>query len=66
MKIDFYWNGSFVGVEYSIMIDDDEIFLGEYGLSENEAKLKSINILKNNFNIDYELNDIWFKFGGKL
>jgi hypothetical protein len=66
MEIKFYWNGSFIGTHYSIIVNNVEINLEEISLSEDAAKLKVINILKNDFNIDYNYNDIRFDFGGNL
>jgi hypothetical protein len=66
MEIKFYWNGSFAGTNYSITINEKEIRLGGVDEDENEAKLKAIEILKYDYNIDYNVDEIKFEWGGRL
>jgi hypothetical protein len=66
-KIDFYYNGSFVGTNHSMTIDGgEEIPLGGIVSNEKEAKEAAIRILKENYNIEYTSDDINFKWGGRL
>jgi len=64
--IEFYWNGSFVGHNYYMVVDGYEISLGAISTSEKEAKEEAIYILKENYGIDYNINDIEWKWGGCL
>ena len=66
MKIKFYWNGSFAGANHSMTINDKNIRLGGIVSNEKEAKLKAIEILKSDYNIDYNSDDIKFEWGGRL
>ena len=67
MKIEFIWNGSIVGRSHSLKIDDKYIDLGLAIVSEEEeAKLIIIEYLKNNYNLEYDINNINFKWGGQL
>ena len=67
MKIKFYWNGSFLGSNYSMKIDDNEIHLGLGCVSEeSEAKKQIIKILKSDYNLEYTNEDIKFEWGGRL
>ncbi len=66
MEIKFYWNGSFVGTNHSMSINGKEVRLGGVVSNENEAKLKAVEILKQDYGIDYNINDIKFEFGGRL
>jgi hypothetical protein len=63
--IKFFWNGSFAGINYSMVVNDKEIGLG-YFCPEDEAKLKAIEILKDDYNLDYDFNNINFIWGGCL
>ena len=46
-KIEFFWNGSFAGTNYSMKIDDgSEIRLGGVVSNFEEAKTEAIRILK--------------------
>jgi len=65
MKIEFIWNSSFVGTNHSMIIDKQEIMLGGVISNKTEAKQEAIEILKQ-FNIDYKVEDIEFKWGGRL
>ena len=66
-KIEFFWNGSFAGTNYSMKIDDgSEIRLGGVVSNFEEAKTEAIRILKENYEINYNQDDIDFKWGGRL
>ena len=47
-------------------INGKEIILGGVVSSEEEAKVEAIRILKEEYNIDYNPNDVNFTFGGRL
>lgn len=64
MEIKFYWNGSFAGAGYHMTVDGGRIGLGHF--DEDQAKLNAVNILKTNYNLDYNINDINFIWGGEL
>jgi hypothetical protein len=66
MEIKFYWNGSFVGTNHNMTINGKEIRLGKIVSNEDEVKLEAIEILKRDYNIDYNINDIKFEWGGRL
>lgn len=66
MNIKFYWNGNFAGTNYCMIIDNKEIGLGRIWSNENDAKLEAIEILKRDYNIDYNKEDISFEWGGRL
>lgn len=66
MEVKFYWNGSFVGTEYSMVVNGQDISLGGFNPQPDEAKSEAIHILKESFNIDYPEKEIVFEFGGKL
>jgi len=63
MKIDFYWNSSIVGRTHHMKIDGKEINLGlhRFSNSEKEAKTKILEILKQDYNLDYNDEDINFE-----
>ena len=66
MEIKFYWNGSFAGTNHSMTINGTNIRLGGIVSNENEAKLKAVEILKQDYNTDYNIEDIKFEWGGRL
>ncbi len=66
MEIKFYWNGSFFGTNHSMTINEKEIRLGGVVSNEDEAKLEAIEILKRDYNIDYNVDEIKFQWGGRL
>jgi hypothetical protein len=66
MEIKFYWNGSFAGDNHSMTIDGKEVRLGGVVSNEEEAKLEAIEILKRDYNIDYNVDEIKFEWGGRL
>jgi len=66
MEIKFYWNGSFAGTNHSMTINGKNIRLGGIVSNENEAKLKAVDILKQDYEIDYNVDDIKFEWGGRL
>jgi hypothetical protein len=68
MEIKFYWNGSIVGHTNHMYIDGVEIDLGLncFSNSQEEAKERIIEILKRDYNINYEKTDIEFKRGCRL
>lgn len=66
MEIKFYWNGSFAGGNHSMTIDGKEVRLGGVVSNEEEAKLEAIEILKRDYNIDYNVDEIKFEWGGRL
>jgi hypothetical protein len=66
MEIKFYWNGSFAGTNHSMTINGENIRLGGIVSNENEAKLKAVEILKQDYNTDYNIEDIKFEWGGRL
>jgi hypothetical protein len=66
MEIKFYWNGSFAGTNHSMTISGKEVRLGGVVSNENEAKLKAVEILKQDYGIDYNVDDIKFEWGGRL
>lgn len=66
MEIKFYWNGSFAGISYYMTINDNQIGIGCLDLSEDEAKLKAVEILKQDYGIDYNVDEIKFEWGGQL
>ncbi len=67
MEIKFYWNGSFVGHTYHMEIDGKDISLGlGFFAGEDEAIEKIIQILKDNYGLDYKKEDIIFEWGGCL
>lgn len=65
MEIKFYWNGSFVGCSYHMSVNGDQTGLGFF-VSENEAKLNAIKLLKEYYNVDYNIDNIIFEWGGEL
>jgi hypothetical protein len=65
-KINFYWNGSIVGTNHSMSLNNKKISLGGITSTEQEAKLEAIEILKQSYNIDYKIEDIKFVWGGRL
>jgi hypothetical protein len=64
MEIKFYWNGSFAGTGYHMTVDGERIGLGYF--DEAEAKLNAINILKNDYGVEYKFDDVIFNWGGEL
>jgi len=70
MKLKFYWNGGIAGSNYSFLIDNKMVELYEYPgfafCDENEARHKIVEILKDEYDIDYNINDIHFCWGGRL
>jgi hypothetical protein len=66
MEIKFYWNGSFAGTNHSMTINGKKVRLGGIVSNEEEAKLEAIRILKQDYNIDYNIDEIKFKWGGCL
>ena len=66
MEIKFYWNGSFLGTNHSMVINGKEIILGEVVSNENDAKLEAVEILKRDYNITYSIDEIKFEWGGSL
>ena len=66
MEIKFYWNGSFAGTNHSMAINGKNIRLGGIVSNENEAKLKAVEILKQDYNTDYNIEHIKFEWGGRL
>ena len=66
MEIKFYWNGSIAGDNHSMTINGKEIRLGGVISNEDEAKLEAIEILKRDYNIDYNVDEIKFEWGGRL
>ena len=66
MEIKFYWNGSFAGISYYMTVNDNQIGIGSLDLSEDEAKLKAVKILKQDYDIDYDIDGIKFEWGGEL
>jgi hypothetical protein len=66
MEIKFYENGSFVGAEYSMVVNGQDISLGGINPQTDEAKSEAIRILREGFNIDHSEKEIVFEFGGKL
>jgi hypothetical protein len=66
MEIKFYWNGSFAGTNHSITINGKEIRLGGVVSNEDEAKIEAVEILKRDYNIDYNVDEIKFEWGGRL
>ena len=67
MIIEFFWNGSFVGETYSFSVDGKliELNLGP-SQDRDEAMDKIVELLKNDYCIDYKKEDINFKWGGQL
>ncbi len=66
MDIKFYWNGGFAGINHIMVVNDDEIRLGGVISDEEDARIMAIEILKNDYNIDYNMDDITFNWGGEL
>ena len=66
MEIKFYWNGSFLGTNHSMKINGREIILVGLVSNENDAKLEAVEILKRDYNITYNIDDIKFEWGGSL
>jgi len=66
LEIKFYENGSFVGAEYSMVVNRQHISLGGFNPQTDEAKSEAIRILREDFNIDYSEKEIVFEFGGLL
>ena len=66
MEIKFYWNGSFAGTNHSMTINEKEIRLGGIVSNEDEAKREAIEILKRDYNIDYNVDEIKFEWSGRL
>ena len=68
METEFYWNGSIVGHSHHMKIDGEEIDLGlnPFASSREESKLRIIEILKRDYNIDYNVDDITFEWGGGI
>ena len=66
MEIKFYWNGSFLGTNHRMKINGKEIILGEVVSNENDAKLEAVEILKRDYNITYNIDEIKFEWGGSL
>lgn len=66
MEIKFYWNVGFAGVNHNMTINEKEIKLGGLISSEEEATLEAIEILKRDYNMDYDIDEIRFEWGGRL
>ena len=66
MEIQFFWNGSFAGVNHSMIVNGKEIRLGGIISNPEEAKNDAIKILKNEYNVDFKEDDINFTWGGAL
>ena len=66
MEIKFYWNGSFLGTNHSMKINGKEIILVGPISNENDAKLEAVEILKRDYNITYNIDEIKFEWGGSL
>ena len=63
MEVKFYWNGNFFGTHYSMLVDGEEIGLGN---DEREAKGRAVMFLMIQKNLDYTEKEISFEFGGRL
>jgi hypothetical protein len=66
MIINFYFGCSFVGIVYYMTISGVNINLGSFSSNENEAKSEAIQILKQNYKLDYKEEDITFMWDGTL
>jgi hypothetical protein len=66
MEIKFFWNGSFVGTNHHMKVNGKEISLGGVVSSEEEAIEEAIKILKKDYNIIMEPDNIKFEWGGCL
>ena len=66
MEIKFYWNGSFLGTNHSMVINGEEIILAGPVSNENDTKLDAVEILKRDYNITYNIDEIKFEWGGSL
>ena len=65
-KIKFMWNGSFVGTTYFILVNGKQYGLGDFGEHIETYKQNAVKLLKEKFDIDYDINDIEFEWGGEL
>ena len=66
MKVKFYWNGNIVGSQHTLIVNNGkEIFFGVV-TNEDEVKPEMVKYLKENCGIDYPIEDIKFKWGGRL
>jgi hypothetical protein len=66
MDIKFYWNGSFCGTNHAMIVNGKDIGLCGVISNEEEAKIEAIKILKQDFGIEYNINEIKFEWGGRL
>ena len=66
MEIKFYWNGSFAGTNHSMDVNGKEVRLGGVVSNEDDAKLEAVEILKQDYGIDYNVDEIKFEWGGRL
>ncbi len=66
MEIKFYWNGSFAGTNHSMVVNGKEVRLGGVVSNEDDAKLEAVEILKQDYGIDYNVDEIKFEWDGRL
>ena len=65
-NIGFFWNGSIVGTNHHMVLDNEYIPLCGIISTDIEAKIEAISILKDIYNIDYQIENIKFEWGGQL
>lgn len=65
-EIKFTWNSSIVGQSHSMIIDGKEIYCDGWNNTEEYAKNDLVRQLKEDYNIDYDIDDIVFEWGGRL
>jgi hypothetical protein len=61
MEIKFYLNGSFVGTKHSMVVNGKEVRLGSVVSNLDDAKLEAVKILKQDYGIDYNVDEIKFE-----
>ena len=66
MEINFFENGSFVGAWYLMEVNGKKHRLGRVCDTQEEAAIDAARILKEIYNIDYNIDDMQFKWGGCL
>ena len=66
MTIEFFWNGSFAGTNHCMVINGKEIFLGRCVSTEKEAADEAIYIIREDYEIEFNIEDIVWKWGGRL
>ena len=65
MKIEFEYGFGIAGEYRTLNVNDEEYYLG-VNFDDKEYNRIAIKILKENYNINYNINEIMWKYNGTL